>query len=285
MLGIARPEAGFYTSSTRLVPPVPMPQESTNPLLRFMVDAAVAGGRAACSARSRSLSTTTKNDGSPVSDADLEVDAILHEFLQRTAPGVPLVSEERPPRKISADDQYFLIDPIDGTKEFLNNRDDFTVNIALVRAGRPLAGVVCAPARGVVYAGDVTAGAAFRLGMSDPEMNEPMATPIRSRTRPSNGAVAATSRSHGNSETTDYLKKLGISETLAIGSSLKFCVVAEGLADIYPRLGPTMEWDTAAGHAVLLAAGGSVVLLDDEVPLTYGKSDLRNPPFVARGRF
>ena len=174
------------------------------------------------------------------------------------------------------------MDPLDGTKEFIGRRGDFTVNIALVRAGTPTLGVVYAPAKGRLFAGDATLRAAFALNREPTESEPEMRDPIRVRVAPSNGLTAVASRSHRTPETDAYLARYPVAELVSVGSSLKFCLLAEGKADLYPRMGPTMEWDTAAGHAVLLAAGGAVIG-PDGMPLRYGKPEYRNPWFVASG--
>ena len=179
---------------------------------------------------------------------------------------------------------FFLVDPLDGTKEFINRRDDFTVNIALIRDGVPVAGIVYAPARGIAYGAE--AGKAEKLTVSaDFEVAERQ--DIRCRAM-GDALTAVASRSHRSPETELFLKENGIADCTSVGSSLKFCLVAEGLADVYPRFGRTMEWDTAAGDAVLRAAGGRMEMIDG-TPFTYGKknqshdSDFANPNFIAWG--
>jgi 3'(2'), 5'-bisphosphate nucleotidase len=178
--------------------------------------------------------------------------------------------------------EFFLVDPLDGTKEFIQKRGDFTVNIALIRDRSPAVGVVYAPARSSLFAGNVTTKSAFR---SDENTDSPVAAPrrpIKVRPVPNDGVTAVSSRSHSTPETDAYLALCNVSDRVSVGSSLKFCLVAAGEADLYPRLGPTMEWDTAAGHAVLLAAGGSV-WAPGGVPLLYGKPTFRNSFFIASG--
>ncbi len=179
--------------------------------------------------------------------------------------------------------RFFLVDPLDGTKEFIGHRDEFTVNIALIENGEPVMGVVLAPARRELFWGDVRAQRAGHID-AEPDGTMPMlGAALRARAAPPGGLVAVASRSHRSPETDAYLANYPVSEFRSIGSSLKFCLVAAGQADIYPRLGPTMEWDTAAGQAVLVAAGGSVTTLEGE-PFRYGKPGFRNGYFVARGR-
>ncbi len=230
-----------------------------------------------------------KGDNSPVTAADREADAVLVEALKRLAPDTPVISEESSPaQQVSAASRFFLVDPLDGTKEFIHGRDEFTVNVALVDAGIPCFGLVYAPALGqayVTHAADRAAKIELDARAPLPDIDALPATPIRTRAPNPQHLVAAVSRSHLDETTTAFLAKRGITDTHASGSSLKFCCLAEGLADVYPRFGRTMEWDTAAGHAVLTAAGGTVV---DETgtPLTYGKTDQEyaNPGFIAWGR-
>lgn len=229
------------------------------------------------------FAVTDKADQSPVTEADSAAERIILEGLAHIAPGIPIVAEEEAAAGRIPDiaDRFFLVDPLDGTKEFISRNGEFTVNIALIENGEPIRGAVYAPALGRLYWGargegayvaEVTGGV---LGPSKP---------IRTRPAPAEGLIAVGSRSHGGSETEEYLKAFHVNTFRAAGSSLKFCLVAEGVADIYPRLGRTMQWDTAAGDAVLRAAGGRVETLDGQ-PLPYGKngSDFANPYFVAFG--
>lgn len=222
-----------------------------------------------------------KADGSPVTRADLAAEAVLLEGLPRLAPGVPVVSEESA-IPAEAGERFFLVDPLDGTKEFLARNGEFTVNVALVEAGAPLLGVVFAPALGDLYAGGSGLGA-WRARPFDGGARRAIAT------RPAPARLAAVgSRSHGGAETTRWLERFEIERFVSAGSSLKLCLVAQGEADLYPRLGRTMEWDVAAGDAVLRAAGGMTTRLDG-APLVYGKRgqaedvDFANPHFVAWG--
>lgn len=229
-----------------------------------------------------------KDNASPVTAADEESEALILAALARVAPGIPVIAEEEMSagRAPETGVRFFLVDPLDGTREFIAGRPDFTVNIALVENGRPILGVIYAPARGALYFGGEGHGAFALEAEADAGAFAPEAArPIQARAAPRHGLVAVASRSHRRPETDAYLKSLTIADTLSIGSSLKFCLVAEGSADVYPRHGPTMEWDTAAGDAILRAAGGSVRGLDGH-PLTYGKAQdgFRNPQFIARGR-
>jgi 3'(2'), 5'-bisphosphate nucleotidase len=251
-------------------------------LLTTMIDAAIDAGRVVQevyrNASAHRLAVQTKADSSPVTLADSASEAIILERLARGAAGTPVVAEEEVAagRVPQASREFFLVDPLDGTKEFIAGRDEFTVNIALVRAGVPILGVVYAPALGRLYAGNATSFVAFRTDAAGSR------EAIRVRAVPAQGITAVASRSHSSRETEAYLAGYRVFERISIGSSLKFCLVAEGSADLYPRLGPTMEWDTAAGHAVVLAAGGSVIAADGR-PLRYGKAEYRNPSFIASG--
>lgn len=226
-----------------------------------------------------------KADNSPVTAADEEAEKLILSGLARIAPGVPVVAEEevaagRVPANLDTS-HFFLVDPVDGTKEFLNRNGEFTVNIAEMVIGRPARGVVYAPAKQRLFMGEA-GGGAFEISGA---MDVRNAKPIRARAPASDGLVAVASRSHKNYGTEEYLSNFTVKDFVAAGSSLKFCLVAAGEADIYPRLGPTSEWDVAAGHAVLEAAGGSVKTLDG-APFMYGKVEEKflNPHFVARGR-
>ena len=170
--------------------------------------------------------------------------------------------------------RFWLVDPLDGTKEFISRNGEFTVNIALVEGGQPVLGVVLAPALGKVWWGAMGHGARMR--------DEAGERPIAARPRPAEGVVAVASRSHSDAQTEAFLDAQGVAERISAGSSLKFCLVAEGRADLYPRFGRTMEWDTAAGHAVLAAAGGRVTTRDG-APFLYRKPGFENPAFIAAG--
>ncbi|MFC7334469.1 3'(2'),5'-bisphosphate nucleotidase CysQ [Rhodocista pekingensis] len=221
---------------------------------------------------------TWKADGSPVTAADKAAEAAILPALRRLTPGIPVVSEEA----FAAGDipavagSFWLVDPLDGTKEFLRGNGEFTVNIALVRDGAPVLGVVHAPVGGATYAA-AGPGTAVRSLPGQPD------TPLAVRPPPAEGLTVLHSRSHADlAALARCLDRHAVREKLVLGSSLKFCRIAEGVADLYPRLGGTMEWDTAAGHAVLAAAGGRVETLDGK-PLAYGKTGFANPHFLARG--
>ena len=237
------------------------------------------------------LDTRLKPDASPVTAADKASEAVILEGLARLMPGVPVISEEaNGSRPIAATGPRFLIvDPIDGTREFLAGLDEYVVNVALIENGAPIAGVVAAPARGLIWRGAIGHGAE-RLALTPgaaPDAARQCAA-IRSRPRPQAGARVLISRSHLDPATDAYVDRLAHPEKIACGSALKFCLLAEGSADIYPRLAPTSEWDVAAGHAVLLAAGGDVRRLDGSA-LRYGEGyrqgDYRIAGFIAAGDF
>jgi 3'(2'), 5'-bisphosphate nucleotidase len=218
----------------------------------------------------------SKADASPVTDADERAEQLILESLADVAPGTPVVAEENVAAGHVPDigeGPFLLVDPLDGTKEFVSRNGEFTVNIALIENGSPVLGVVHLPVLGETYWTNAD-GEAWRDRGGERAR-------IRCRA-PGDGLVAVASRSHGNPETDEYLSRFAIKERISAGSSLKLCRIAEGVADIYPRIARTMEWDIAAGHAVLAAAGGRVMTLDDK-PLRYGKPGFDNPPFVARG--
>jgi 3'(2'), 5'-bisphosphate nucleotidase len=218
-----------------------------------------------------------KGDASPVTVCDRAAEAIILAVLAEAAPGVPVVAEEEcaAGRVPDCGDAWFLVDPLDGTKEFVRGGEDYTVNIGLIERGTPVLGVVYQPATGTLWA--ALAGA----GTWRERDGERVAITVRAPYAPPPVAVA--SKSHFSQNTADYLALVGAAEDcVSVGSSLKFCIVAEGGADIYPRLSPTCEWDTAAGHAILLAAGGRVDG-PDGAPLAYGKPDFLNAGFCATG--
>lgn len=218
-----------------------------------------------------------KADKSPVTLADERAEALIVEKLAVLAPGIPVVGEElyaAGQRPDISGGVFWLVDALDGTSEFTKRGQDFTVNIGLVEHGTPTLGIVFAPALGFACWGSQY-GAYRKTGAAEPER-------IAARIPPSDGLVAVISKSHASNEA-EFLKSYRVADTVNRGSSLKFCLIAAGEADIYPRLGPTSEWDIAAGHAIIAAAGGSVTKLDGS-PLAYGKADILNPHFVARGR-
>jgi 3'(2'), 5'-bisphosphate nucleotidase len=228
-----------------------------------------------------------KADFSPVTAADEEAEALILARLAQLAPGVPIVAEEemaagRVPLHLGT--RFFLVDPLDGTKEFLKRNGEFTVNIALIELGRAVCGVVLAPAMARAFVGDGSNGAYELPAPEVGPLTLKAAASIHVRKAPKDGLIAIASRTHRDTKTDEYLAAYRVASLMAAGSSLKFCLVACGEADLYPRHGRTMEWDTAAGQAVLEAAGGTVKTLAG-APLLYGKSaeGFANPYFVARG--
>jgi 3'(2'), 5'-bisphosphate nucleotidase len=236
--------------------------------------------------RASSLHVRAKADHSPVTAADEAAEAVILAGLAKLLAGVPVVSEEAvdrtPPARL--DGTFVLVDPLDGTRELIAGRDEFTVNVALMREGRPVLGIVSAPAFGLLWRGTLEGGAErLRLSPGAPASAAERQA-IRTRPRPSAGLVATVSRSHLDAETEALLSRLPVAERLSCGSAIKFCRLAEGAADIYPRLSTTCEWDVAAGHAVLAAAGGAVTR-PDGTPLPYGRiaERFRVPAFIAVG--
>ncbi|WP_428927359.1 3'(2'),5'-bisphosphate nucleotidase CysQ [Marinibacterium sp. SX1] len=221
-----------------------------------------------------------KSDDSPVTEADEKADALISAGLKAAFPDIMLVTEEQSDSHKAKGDTFLIVDPLDGTKEFINRRGDFTVNIALVEAGIPTRGVVYAPARNRMFFTRADGQSVEETGAFDPEtLGE---TKDINVSNPDNDALmVVASKSHRDQATDDYIGKYGVKDMTSAGSSLKFCLIATGEADLYPRLGRTMEWDTAAGHAVLNGAGGQVVRFDDLTPLVYGKDDFANPFFIA----
>jgi 3'(2'), 5'-bisphosphate nucleotidase len=233
---------------------------------------------------SPTLKVDAKADGSPVSEADAAAERLILARLQEIIPDVPVVAEESFDAKAigSAPERFILVDPLDGTREFIAGSHEFTVNIALVENGKPVVGCVYAPALNQMYiAGANAYRAEVRPGDALPKLDAMQK--LITEPYPAGGLRAMASRSHLDPETEALLKKLQVGTFKAAGSSLKFCVLAQGDGDIYPRLAPTMEWDTAAGHAVLTAAGGCVNGRDGS-PFRYGKAGFRNDGFVAWGR-
>ncbi len=222
-----------------------------------------------------------KDDASPVTEADERAERLILPALAALTPGVPIVAEEEVAagRVPQVGERFWLVDPLDGTKEFISRNGEFTVNIALIEHGAPVLGVVFAPAlgaRGRLFAGAVGHGAWVE--------DDAGRRAIRCRAVPPEGLTVVASRSHGDAAALDaFLAGRKVASLANAGSSLKLCLVAAGEADLYPRLGRTMEWDIAAGHAVLRAAGGEVTRLDDGTPLRYGKAGFENPHFVAGG--
>ncbi len=244
-------------------------------------DIAEAAGRVILEIYAGDFAVREKADRSPVSDADEQAEALILDRLAALTPGIPVVAEERAAAgdlPETAGGPFFLVDPLDGTREFVQRRGEFTVNIALVVGDTPVLGAVHIPVAGETYwvarsDGEPRAKARLVGGV---------ARSIAARRPPPGQMVAIASRSNRDRQTEAFLAELGVTETIAAGSSLKFCRLAEGVADVYPRFGPTCEWDTAAGHAVLNAAGGRVTTIDG-APFTYGKPAYGNPGFIAWG--
>lgn len=220
-----------------------------------------------------------KSDDSPVTAADQAADAIISAGLRAAFPDVTLVTEEQADSHAAQADSFLIVDPLDGTKEFIHRRGDFTVNIAYVENGVPTRGVVFAPARERMFFTRADGSSVEEIGPFGADLGKLEPVSVSS---PDNGALlVVASKSHLTDETKDYIAKYDVADFRSAGSSLKFCLVATGEADLYPRVGRTMEWDTAAGHAVLAGAGGKVVRFDDHMPLTYGKDGYANPYFIA----
>ena len=246
-----------------------------NPLT-LMIEAAIAAASVICEVYERPIASTSKSDGSPVTEADGRAEAVILEHLAPT--GIPVLAEESAAagRIPVLGERFFVVDPLDGTKEFIKRNGEFTVNIALCEHGQAVAGVVLVPATGVIYWG--SADGAFEAQVTDGVVG-PAALLKVARTEP---YKIVASRSHGHAALESLMQSFGITDNVSVGSSLKFCLLARGVAQLYPRFTPTMEWDTAAGQAVLEAAGGTVVTLDG-APLRYGKAgtSFYNPFFVA----
>jgi len=222
----------------------------------------------------------SKSDDSPVTAADEAADALISAGLRAAFPGVTLITEEQAASHSQRADTFLIVDPLDGTKEFIHRRGDFTVNIALVENGVPTRGVVYAPAKNRMF---YTQSDGTSVEETGPLAKNSVGTqaPIRVSAPDNSALMIVASKSHRDQATDDYIAKYAAKDMTSAGSSLKFCLVATGEADIYPRVGRTMEWDTAAGHAVLAGAGGRVVRFDDHAPLTYGKDGYANPFFIA----
>lgn len=222
----------------------------------------------------------TKSDESPVTAADEAADALISAGLRAAFPDVMLVTEEQATTHTTSGDTFLIVDPLDGTKEFIHRRGDFTVNIAYVEKGVPIRGVVYAPAKGRMFFTQADGASVEESGDLDKDTVGTL-TLINVAASDNSALMVVASKSHRDQATDDYIAKYQVKDMTSAGSSLKFCLVATGEADLYPRLGRTMEWDTAAGHAVLAGAGGKVVRLDDHTSLKYGKDGYANPYFIA----
>jgi 3'(2'), 5'-bisphosphate nucleotidase len=231
------------------------------------------------------ITATRKADSSPVTEADVEAERFILKRLSQLAPDVPVVAEEEVAagHTPKVGKHFFLVDPLDGTKEFVSKNGEFTINIAEIVEGKPVRGVVYAPAKERIFFGENLSGA-FAMSAAPggaPDFAE--AHVIEARAPGKDGLIVAVSRSHNDKKSQEYLSAYPVKSFIVAGSSLKFCLIAAGEADLYPRHGRTMEWDTAAGHAVLAAAGGTMTTIDGK-PFNYGKPGFANPHFVARGR-
>ena len=247
-------------------------------LISLAAALALDAGVSILAVRRRGFDVVRKEDRSPVTEADHAAEAIIVAGLREAAPGIPVIAEEEVAagRITAPTAQYWLVDPLDGTREFAAGNDEFAVNIGLVRNGRPVLGVVAIPAAGELFGGIIGRGAWKRVGSTQ--------TAISARVPPDEGLTVLASRYHGNStRLDDFLRDKRVAKLINFGSSVKFCRLAEGIADLYPRFGRTMEWDTCAPQAVLEAAGGTVRTFDGD-ELRYGKSGWENPHFVCTGR-
>jgi 3'(2'), 5'-bisphosphate nucleotidase len=254
-------------------------------LIEPLTDLVARAGTAILAVNRRTMKVEGKTDGSPVTEADLAADRIIAAGLEQLVPDIPVLSEER--THLAArpyTGSFFLVDPLDGTQEFVSGRDEFTVNLALVTNGTPVLGIVGAPALGVIWRGVVGHGAERLLVTKDAHTRT--ASPIRTRAHPAPGApwIATVSRSHGDERTEAFIAERPGAIRQILGSAVKFCRVAEGGADIYPRLSPTSEWDIAAGHAVVCAAGGKITDSAGR-PLRFGEAreGFLVPEFIAWG--
>jgi 3'(2'), 5'-bisphosphate nucleotidase len=250
------------------------PGDYLNDIRSIALDA----GRRILDVYEREIAVKEKEDRSPLTEADRVAHELIVERLTALTPGIPILSEESAAADYSQRrdwPRFWLVDPLDGTKEFINRNGEFTVNIALIEGNRPVLGVVYVPVLGHIYSACRGLGAFRQKAECKPE-------PIKARRYSGAKPVVVASRSHAGPETVAFLGALGEHDAVSMGSSLKFCLVATGSADVYPRLGPTMEWDTAAAQCVVEEAGGSVTDVHG-APLVYNKPDLHNPWFIVSG--
>ena len=247
--------------------------------LPHLINIAVSAGVKITEIYGSDFGSAVKSDASPITAADTAAEAIILAGLKLHFPNIPIIAEEQQAagQQIAVADRFVLVDPLDGTKEFISRNGEFTVNIGLIKNGRPICGVVYAPALNEIYVGEMGIGA-FRAQTPSLQF-----TAIATRPCPALGPTILASRSHRDAETEAFIASQKPTSITNAGSSLKFCRVAEGKADLYPRFGRTMEWDTAAGHAILTAAGGKLTNPDGS-PFTYGKPGFANGPFIAKGR-
>ncbi|MEV8468233.1 3'(2'),5'-bisphosphate nucleotidase CysQ [Fluviibacterium sp. DFM31] len=221
-----------------------------------------------------------KSDDSPVTEADEAADALISAGLRAAFPDVLLVTEEQAASHSESASSFLIVDPLDGTKEFVKRRGDFTVNIAYVENGVPIRGVVYAPAKDRLFYTDAS-GKTVEEAAPFAKDAKGAVTEVSVKTPDNSALLVVASKSHRDQATDDYIAKYNVADMKSAGSSLKLCLVATGEADIYPRLGRTMEWDTAAGQAVLMGAGGKMIRFDNHAPFTYGKPGYENPFFIA----
>ena len=221
-----------------------------------------------------------KSDNSPVTIADKKADELITKGLEKYFPEIPIITEEQVKSHILNHSVFFIIDPLDGTREFIQRRGDFTVNIALVSHGEPIRGIVYAPARQRLFYNNENGEAVEEIGFSRISKIGSIKK-IKTALSDNTALKVVASKSHRDKNTDEYISRYSCAKLISAGSSLKFCLIATGEADLYPRFGPTMEWDTAAGHAVLSAAGGRVLQAENKKPLKYGKSGYKNPHFIA----
>ena len=229
---------------------------------------------------SSKLEVLLKSDDSPVTLADKKADEVISNGLKKNFPEIPVITEENVKSHDLNASVFFIVDPLDGTKEFIKSRRDFTVNIALVAHGEPIRGIVYAPARQRLFYTDENGEAVEEMAdFSVSKMG--LIKKIKTAFSDNTALKVVASKSHRDKKTDEYISKYNYKELVSAGSSLKFCLIAAGEADLYPRFGPTMEWDTAAGQAVLSAAGGIVLQMENKQPLKYGKPNYKNPFFIA----
>lgn len=260
-------------------------QSAPSELMHGLMALALEAGRAVMAIYGTEHGTRLKDDRTPVTEADVAAEAIILEGLTSLSPGIPVISEEQASEKgaASVGETFFLVDPLDGTREFISRNGEFTINIALVEDAAPAAGIVYAPAVGRLFWAEKGAGAFEALVSGDGgTILDATRRPLRASPLPASRLRVVASRSHRDAETDRWLEGRDVASLVSAGSSLKFCLVAAAEADVYPRFGRTMEWDTAAGHAILAAAGGRVVDGGGN-PLRYGKAGFANGAFVASG--
>ena len=257
---------------------------AASPMLRALARIAYDAGAIVLAHYTDEITATHKEDQSPVTAADVEAERFILKRLAQLAPEVPIVAEEEVAagRIPKVGKRFFLVDPLDGTKEFVSKNGEFTINIAEIVEGKPVRGVVYAPVKDRLFFGETMSGTfdAHAPPGGAPDFAE--ARQVFARAPGNDGLIVAISRSHNDKKTDEYLAAYKVKKFMVAGSSLKFCLIASGEADLYPRHGRTMEWDTAAGHAVLTAAGGSMTTIDGK-PFVYGKAGFANPHFIARG--